>query len=99
LRSVFRIVTEGNLGKYDAAFDSWAAHEPAIANRVREVYQWRYDYVGSLFRGLGFRGIELETRTAAFLSFLKVETRVTGKPRPRRTRRRMEAELAFFIRA
>jgi AcrR family transcriptional regulator len=98
IRFLFKLVTRENLGKYDAAFDSWAAHEPATARRVKEVYRLRYDYVASLFRELGFRGVALEVRTVAFLSFLKVESRVTGKAPPRRNARRIAIELEFFTR-
>ena len=96
LRFLFTMVTKENLGRYDNAFDAWAAHEPGIADLVRKVYRLRWDYVGSLFRELGYRGVELEVRTAAFLSYLKVETQVTGKPPVRRSPQRIETELEMF---
>ena len=42
--------------------------------------------------------MDLEVRTVAFLSFLKVESWVTGKVQTKRTVRRIETELAFFLR-
>jgi AcrR family transcriptional regulator len=98
IRCVFEIVTGENLGRFDTAFDAWAAHEPEISDQVREAYRLRYEYVGELFRKLGFRGVALEVRTVAFLSFLKVESRVTGKPLPKRSARRIATELEFFTR-
>lgn len=98
LRSVFEQVTKKNLSKYDVAFDAWAAREPGIADLVREVYRFRHDYVGSLFRELGFRGIAQETRTVAFLSFLREESRVIGKSRSKRSAHRISIEFDFFTR-
>lgn len=98
IRFLFELVTGENLGRYDAAFDSWATHEPAVLGRVKKIYRLRYDYVSSLFREIGFRGIDLETRTVAFLSFLKVESWVTGKTRTNRSTRRIGGELEFFTR-
>ena len=96
LRRVFEMVVENDLGIYDVAFDAWAAHEPEIAEQVKATYRYRYQYVRSLFHELGFRGIELETRTTAFLSFLKSESWVTGRERPASTPRRIDAGLEFF---
>ena len=96
LRFLFEFVTSNQLGRYDVAIDAWAAHEPGVAQQVREVYQMRFDYVGSLFRELGFRGIDLETRTTALLAFLKSESSVSGRKVEKRTARRLELELKFF---
>ena len=96
LRYLFNLVTSENLGRYDVAFDAWSSHEPGMAERVKGVYALRYRYVRSLFRELGYRGIQLEVRTTAFLSFLKSESQVTGKKNLRRNPRRLDAEVAFF---
>ena len=96
LRFLFEFVTSNDLGRYDVAIDAWAAHEPGVAQHVREIYQLRFEYVSSLFRELGFRGIDLETRTAAFLAFLKAENRVTGKRVENRTAHRIDVEMKFF---
>jgi len=98
LRYVFDLVLKENLSKYDVAFDAWAAREPGIAGLVQKVYKLRRDYVGSLFRELGFRGIDLETRTVSFLSFLREEARIVGMNRSKRSSHRSSIEFDFFTR-
>lgn len=98
LRVVYELVISEDLDRYDTAFDAWAAHEPQVAGRIKAVYKVRYDYIRSLFREMGFRGIDLEIRTTAFLSLVKVESKVLGKRRGLRSARRITAELAFFTR-
>lgn len=99
LYSVLRIVTDDRLSRFDSAFDSWAAHEPGLTAKISRVYRFRYDYVGGLFREMGFRGIDLHTRTAAFLGFVKSELTLSGRSVPKkRSRQRLRRELAFFTR-
>ena len=71
LRFVLDLVVGKNLSGYDFAFDGWASHEPAIADRVRKVYQYRWRYIRSLFAEIGFTGEELDFRTRSFLGFMK----------------------------
>jgi len=97
LLTLFRMVKEGDLGRYDVSFDAWAAHEPDMAILVQGVYQLRYKYLKSLFRELGFKGVSLETRTVAFLAYLKSETQVTGKSLRRRSPARIKEELGIFL--
>lgn len=97
LRFLFEFVTSNDFGRYDVAIDAWAAHEPGIGAQVKVIYQMRFDYVGSLFRELGFSGIDLMTRTTAFLAFLKVEPRVAGRRIEKRTARRIDMEMRFFL--
>lgn len=98
LYTVLEIVTIGRLARFDSAFDSWAAHEPELTAKVSGVYRFRYDYVGSLFREMGFRGIDLDTRTAAFLGFVKSEPTLTGRSARRPSPQRLRRALAFFVR-
>ena len=56
LRTLFVMVRDEGLAKYDVAFESWAAHEPGIADKIREVGRFRYEYVSGLVRELGFEG-------------------------------------------
>lgn len=98
LRFVMTAVITEDLSGYDAAFDAWAAHEPDILPRVQKVYQFRYDYVQSLFKELGFRRDELDLRTQAFLGYIKLLSAHSpgGKQLP--TKGKIEKRLDFFIR-
>jgi len=96
LRRVLEMVAQDNLSGYDEPIDGWAAHEPAIAARVQEVYDLRYKYVRSLFSELGFKGADLETRTIACLGLLKAEWSMPPGNRSRPTRARIDAWLKFF---
>ena len=57
------------LDRYDIAFRSWAAQEPAVAAMVEEVDTNRYKFVRSLFSEMGFRGNNLEDRVRIWLVF------------------------------
>ncbi len=98
LQRIFEMVTSGGLAHYDGAFDSWAAHEPTVSEKVRKAYRARFEYTCSLFREMGFRGIELETRACAFLGFMMSEWRLQGKENSKRSRARALKELEFFFR-
>lgn len=98
LRCVFDIVITRDRARYDAAFDAWAAHEPGIAAKVRAVYAERFAYVSSLFRKLGFRGVELETRTAALISFMRSYRVVSGASDSKGSAARRAAQFEFFVR-
>lgn len=99
LERLFEIVTEDGLSQYDVAFEARAAHEPRIIHRLKEVYQFRFEYIRSLFRELGFTGAELDLRSTAMIAFLKADPRITGKSDSRRSRLRAKSELAFFTRS
>jgi AcrR family transcriptional regulator len=98
LRFLFGMVLKGRLARYDSAFDAWAAHEPHVASVVREVYQIRYEYVESLLREMGFRGVGLETRTVALLGFLKFESAAGAALGHKRSGPKDEAQFRFFTR-
>jgi hypothetical protein len=46
---------------------SWATHEPEVARIVESVDRTRLDFVGRLFRQLGYRGNDLDLRTRLFV--------------------------------
>ena len=69
------------------------AYRPVTKGKIKEAVVFLDAF---FFRELGFRGFELETRTTAFLAFLKSETWVTGKEHSRRSAKRIAAELEFF---
>ena len=76
LRRTMEIILEHHLGRYDLPMQAWAAADPGIAKRVRQVYRMRMEFVGSLFERLGFKGAELEMRTRLFVCYQSWE-RVT----------------------
>ena len=61
------------LDQYNLAISAWALREPAVAAAVRKVEQFRWNYVESLFREIGFRGPELEMRTRTFVVYYTYE--------------------------
>ena len=99
LERVFEVVTREGLSQYDVAFEAWAAHEPRVLAKLKEVYRFRFDYIRSIFRELGFRGAELDLRTTALIAYLKADPWVTGKSDSKRSRSQREAQLAFFTRS
>jgi len=59
--------------KYDISMHAWALRDPKVAQAVKRAEKIRFDYVGSLFRELGFQGRELDMRTRTFVVFYSFE--------------------------
>ncbi len=66
---LMRLIRDNRLDKYDIAFRSWAAQEPAVAEKVHEVDRLRYEFVAELFAEMGFQGDDLEERVRLFLVY------------------------------
>jgi hypothetical protein len=58
----------------------------------------RVAYVRSLFRGMGFEGDELETRTLAFVGFMFFASGAYGPETQEERKRLVESRHVFFIR-
>lgn len=95
---VMAMVIREDLSKYDTAFDAWAAHEPDIRPKVQSIYQFRYDYIRSLFRELGFRGNELDLRVQAFRGYLRLISFPLPDRRQFPSKNEIEKRLEFFLR-
>ena len=63
------MIEEQNLARYDLAVRAWAEHDPLARRAVQSVYRRRIEFVMELFRGLGFRGQELEMRVQLFVCY------------------------------
>ena len=98
LLQVMQIVCEEDLSSYDLAVTSWASHEPTLAPAVWRVLKFRMDYVGSLFRQMGFRGGNLKVRTEALVGFMLFRGSSTSSPSPP-SKKTLEEWLEFFTRA
>jgi AcrR family transcriptional regulator len=99
LRAVMDIVTREELGKYDVAFLSWAAHSPDIARVVKKVFKTRMDFVGALFAEMGFTGVEHEMRTRSFVSYMLAQDSDIFPHESKKERvRKLRERFAFFVR-
>jgi AcrR family transcriptional regulator len=67
LMKLDEIVVRDDLTRFDLVMRSWATHEPEVARIVEEVDSTRLDFVRRLFRQLGYRGRDLDTRTRLFV--------------------------------
>jgi AcrR family transcriptional regulator len=67
LRMLHELVNREDLARYDLVMRSWATHEPEVARIVESVDRTRLDFVGRLFRQLGYRGNDLDLRTRLFV--------------------------------
>lgn len=76
LLSLMKLVKREGLHLYDLTFRAWAAQDPEIAAKVREVDRARYVFIKGLFEEMGFSGQELELRTRVWLVFASAQSTV-----------------------
>ena len=98
LFALMNMVYERNLTAMDIPFRSWAAQEPKVATLVARVDRKRLDTVRSLFREMGFKGKELETRTRAFVTFMSLEPAIFDRLSKKERLAQLKARHAFFTR-
>ena len=73
LLSLMEAIVCDRLTRYDIAIRAWASHDVVAKRGVKEVDQFRLDFVRSLFREIGFEGEELEMRTRTFVVYYSLE--------------------------
>ena len=83
LKTVMRFVAEKDLGRYEEAMTSWGVQEPIVAESFEIAIRRRIEFARTLFLQLGFEGQELETRTLAFVGYMRMVHSATD-PRVRR---------------
>lgn len=66
---LMRLIRDNRLDRHDIAFRSWAAQDPEVAAKVREVDGLRYEFIRNLFSEMGFEGEDLEDRVRLFLVY------------------------------
>ncbi|WP_068113501.1 TetR/AcrR family transcriptional regulator [Tropicimonas marinistellae] len=76
LLQIMEAINESNLNRFDAAFRSWAAQDPSVADVVRQVDTARHRAIGELFADMGFTDDELRERTRIFLVFHSAQSTV-----------------------
>jgi len=98
LLQAMNMILEYDLAKYEIAIRAWAETDPAVAAKVQEVYQQRFDFVASVLADVGFKGQELTVRTRLFLCYhtwAPVMFRQDSKSKRRRLSKHL---LAVFLR-
>ncbi len=98
LLALIKMVYKQNLNALDIPFRSWAAQEPKVATMVARVDRERLDAVRSLFKEMGFKGKELETRTRAFVTFMSLEPAIYDRLSKKERLAQLKVRHAFFTR-
>lgn len=75
-KSLVNLISRENLGGFDTTMRAWAARDPNIGKKVREVDNARYTFVRQLFSEMGFEDKDLELRTRIWLVFAAASTNV-----------------------
>lgn len=73
LLALLERLTETNYARYDFAVLNWGQHEPAAKAIVQAAIDFRINFIGSIFRELGFEGDELEMRIHTVVTFQTME--------------------------
>ena len=95
---MMQLIEQNRLDRFDIAFRSWAAQEPAVAEKVREVDRRRYEFVRSLFAEMGFEGGDLEDRVQIFLTFHSAQRTIHIPGNVRVDKDTIARRHAFFTR-
>jgi AcrR family transcriptional regulator len=66
LENIMFMIINDDLNLYDLEMKSWGKTDPAIAKRIRKVFKLRFDFIGDIFREMGFSGEDLEIRSRMF---------------------------------
>jgi AcrR family transcriptional regulator len=98
LLALMRIIEKEGLDRYDIAFRSWAAQDPAVAEEVRKVDLARYAFVRELFAEMGFDGADLNERLRLWLVFQSAKRTVFVPEDGADSDAAIERRHAFFTR-
>ena len=98
LLQLMKLIDAERLDRFDIAFRSWAAQDPAIAEKVREVDMARYELVRSMLAEMGFEGADLEERVRLFLVYASGQHTVYFPEASRAARDSIERRLEILTR-
>ena len=73
LLALAKFLIEKEICRYELAIRGWVQIHPVLIPLLEKIDLWRYEYVAELFKGIGFRGVELEMRVRTFLVFYALE--------------------------
>jgi AcrR family transcriptional regulator len=96
LYALMEFLWRKDFAKYDVCMRAWAAQESEVATIVRRVDKQRMEYVGSLFKEMGFTGQELEMRTRTFVGFHSLEHGILTRGSKKERRKLLKLRHAFF---
>lgn len=69
LLALMRAIRKRGAADYDAPFRAWALHDPLAREVVQQVDETRLQFIQSLFKALGFTGLDAENRARLFLYY------------------------------
>jgi len=98
LFEVATIVSDNDLGRYDAAIRQWAREDPSVACLARQTFGARLDFLHSTFAELGFEGEEREMRVRLFAIYQAAECEAIPRMSKAKRRRLAEIRVRMLIR-
>ncbi|MHC5012105.1 MAG: TetR/AcrR family transcriptional regulator [Planctomycetota bacterium] len=96
LLNLMSALDESRVARYEAVVRAWAQHERGAREAVEAVDRTRLDFLHTLFRKLGFRGVERELRARLFLHYQLSEPLVLVQSSPARRRALRKMRHAFL---
>ena len=98
LFQVATMVSDNDLGRYDAAIRQWAREDPSVARLARQTFGARLDFIQSTFAELGFEGEEREMRARLFAIYQAAECEAIPRMSKATRRRLAEIRVRMLIR-
>lgn len=85
--------------RYDATMRAWAMREPEpeLAIPVAKVEKFRLEFIRELFREMGFKGQELETRAHLCLAYMSSHRIILDGVSQRQRREQLKSVVKLLI--
>ena len=68
------MILDYDLTRFEIAFRQWALQDAGAARAVKKANRLRLDFIREAFSELGFKGVDLETRTMLFVCYHSLES-------------------------
>lgn len=83
LLALIRMIRHRHAASYDVWFRAWALRDPMAQKTVKRVDKLRLDFIRQQFEGIGFKGVDAESRARLFLYYEMAEPGIFAPQDPK----------------
>lgn len=82
--------------RHDAIMRAWASREPGLEQHVQQVEQFRFNFIRGLFKEMGFKNGDLQTRAHLCLAYMSAHRIVLNGLSEKQRRNHLKAALKLL---